>query len=95
MPSEQRQHVVEKGYARLDGRLARPVDVQPHRDAGFFGCAAQFCPSGLHFGAFNQICQPNTKLKPSLQTGDVSQAPGSSHTTTGSQLPSSVSFSSE
>jgi hypothetical protein len=47
--------VVEKGNAGLDGRLARPVNVQPHRDAGLFGYAAQFCPSALHFGAFNQM----------------------------------------
>jgi hypothetical protein len=37
VPGEQRQHVVEKRDAGLDGRFARPVNVQRHRDAGFFG----------------------------------------------------------
>jgi hypothetical protein len=51
MPGEQRQHVVKEGNAGLDGRFARPVNVQFDRDAGFFGRAAKFCPSGFHLGA--------------------------------------------
>jgi hypothetical protein len=45
VPREQRQHVVEKWDAGLDGRLARPVNVQLHRNAGFCGRAAKLCPS--------------------------------------------------
>jgi hypothetical protein len=51
MFGEQSQHVVEERDAGPDGRLAHPVNVQSNRDAGFFGRAADFCPSDFHLGA--------------------------------------------
>src|SRR5674476_762827 len=75
VPGEQRQHVVEEGNASPDGRFARPVDVQLHCDARFFGYAVQLCPSSLHFGAFNQMHPPNTKPKPFRKTQSVLEYP--------------------
>src|ERR1039457_417198 len=78
----------QKWDACLDRRRARSVDIQLNRDAGFFGRAAEFRPSDLHFAPFNQTHPPNTKPKPfprdRVTASELLRWPGACSTSFGS-----------
>jgi hypothetical protein len=69
MFGEERQHVVEKGYARFDQRLPASVNVQLDEYAGLVGNAlhpsvplSHGCPLNRPFGG-KQIENPRMRMK--------------------------------